>query len=393
MTQAPSPTQPNPCYVLSEERLCRNLELIAHVMKEGNVNVILAFKAFALWKSFPLFRHTINSTASSSPYEARMAYEKFGARTHTYSPAYEDATFERMLRYSSHLTFNSLSQYAHFSQRVARWNAGHAERVSLGLRINPEYSEIATALYNPCAPESRFGILAADMPTRLPQGVEGLHVHTHCESDSYALERSWAHIKAKFAPWLSQAKWLNLGGGHLMTAANYNVPHLLGVLQSIHAEYPHLQLIMEPGSAFLWQTGELYARVVDVVSNRGIKTAILNVSFTCHMPDCLEMPYRPTVVGAQTLDGEPSPEEKTDAHVYRLGGNSCLSGDSMGYWRFEKPLHVGDEVVFLDMLHYTTVKTNMFNGIAHPAIAIRHTNGETEVYRTFSYEDYLGRMC
>lgn len=393
MSRSQPHTLPNPCYVLDEKRLRSNLALIAHVMKAGRVDVILAFKAFALWKSFPIFREYIRSTAASSYNEARMAYEKFGTRAHTYSPAYEEETFGDMLRYSSHVSFNSLSQYARFCPHVARWNDHHAERVSLGLRINPEYSEIATPLYNPCAPESRFGILARDMPATLPPAIEGFHVHTHCESNSYALERSWAHIKSKFAPWLGQIKWLNLGGGHLMTGKDYDVEHLLGLLGRIHAEYPDLQIIMEPGSAFLWQTGELYARVVDVVSNRGIKTAVLNVSFTCHMPDCLEMPYRPAVRGALTMDEKPSDEEKTAALTYRLGGNSCLSGDSMGYWRFEKPLHVGDEIIFEDMIHYTTVKTNMFNGIAHPAIAIRHLDGATEVYRTFGYEDYLRRMC
>lgn len=385
---------PNPCYIMDEEKLRSNLRLIRDVMNRADVEIILAFKAFALWKSFPIFREYIEHTTASSYNEARMAYEQFGSRAHTYSPAYEEDTFVDMLRYSSHLTFNSLSQYERFVPLVEKWNTESLpeERVSLGLRVNPEYSEIETELYNPCAVGSRFGVLGEGLPESLPSAIEGLHVHTHCESDSFALQRSWQHINQKFAPWLAKVRWLNLGGGHLMTRKGYDVEHLIGVLKEIHAEYPHLHIIMEPGSAFAWQTGVLLARVVDVVSNNGIKTAILNVSFTCHMPDCLEMPYMPVVRGAEIVSPV-SAEEAVAPCVYRLGGNSCLSGDVMGCWRFPEELKVGDEIVFEDMIHYTTVKTNMFNGINHPALAVRHLDGSIEVYRKFGYEDYLSRMC
>ena len=349
---------PSPCYILEEEKLRRNLSLIKSIADRAGVEFILAFKAFALWKTFPIFREYITHTTASSLYEARLAFEEFGSKAHTYSPAYEEGTFDDIVKCSSHISFNSLTQFERFADRAAG--------VSCGLRINPEYSEIETDLYNPCAPGSRFGVLAKDLPAELPSQIEGFHCHCHCESSSYALENTLTHIEAKFGPWLSKVKWLNLGGGHLVTRADYDVEHLIGVLQNLRAKYPNLQIILEPGSAFAWQTGPLVSRVVDIVENHGIKTAILNVSFTCHMPDCLEMPYWPRVRGAETLEGEDAVGHETETTVYRLGGNSCLSGDFMGYWRFARPLTIGDTIIFEDMIHYTTVKTNMFNGIHHP---------------------------
>ena len=357
-----------------------NLALIRSVMDRANVEIILAFKAFALWKSFPIFREYISSTTASSPFEARMALDKFGKPAHAFSPAYTEADFDEYLECCSHITFNSLSQYVRFKQRALQ------RGISMGLRVNPEYSEIETELYNPCAPGSRFGVLASQMPERLPEGVEGLHCHCHCESDSFALERTLVALEAKFGAWLQQARWLNLGGGHLMTRADYDVEHLVSLLNALHSRYPHLHIIMEPGSAFAWQTGYLEAQVVDVVENHGIRTAILDVSFTCHMPDCLEMPYFPAVRGAQHVD------DKTPG-AYRLGGNSCLSGDYMGAWLFDHELQVGEHIIFEDMIHYTTVKTTMFNGVRHPSIAILHTDGELDVYRHFDADDYINRMC
>ena len=375
-----------PYYILEEEKLRRNLALIRSIAEQANVEFILAFKAFALWRTFPIFREYIHHTTASSPYEARLAYEEFGSKAHTYSPAYEAHTFDEIVRCSSHITFNSLSQYERFAPRAI------AAGISCGLRINPEYSEIETELYNPCAPGSRFGVLAESLPPVLPAGIEGFHCHCHCESSSYALEHTLEHIEAKFGPWLSQVKWLNLGGGHLVTRADYDTEHLIGLLQGLHQRYPHLRIILEPGSAFAWQTGPLVSQVVDIVENHGIKTAILNVSFTCHMPDCLEMPYHPAVRGAETLADEAAEGHETEATVYRLGGNSCLSGDFMGYWRFPQPLKVGDTVIFEDMIHYTTVKTNMFNGIHHPALVLEHTDGSRELLRQYTYEDYRDRM-
>lgn len=363
---------PNPCYVMEEDLLRRNLSLIQSVAERAGVEIILAFKAFALWKSFPIFRQYIQHTTASSPYEARLAYEEFGSKAHTYSPAYEDETFDEILRCSSHVTFNSLSQYERFAPRA------RAAGVSVGLRVNPEYSEIETELYNPCAPGSRFGSLSP------AAAVDGIHIHNHCESSAEAFVRSLRHVEKKFSAWFPKLKWINFGGGHLMTRKDYNVELLVSTLLDFRRRYPHLHVILEPGSAFAWQTGPLLARVVDIVENHGIRTAILNVSFTCHMPDCLEMPYQPEVRGAS---------QEGEGFKYRLGGNSCLSGDVMGDWWFDHELQVGEPIIFEDMIHYTTVKTTMFNGIHHPSIGMLHSDGTFELYRQFRYEDYRDRMC
>ncbi|MBQ0057799.1 MAG: carboxynorspermidine decarboxylase [Bacteroidales bacterium] len=373
---------PSPCYVLEERLLRRNLSLIKHVADEAGVEIILAFKAYALWKTFPIFREYISHTTASSVSEARLAFEEFGSKAHTYSPAYTDEDFPTIVKCSSHITFNSLSQYARFGQQAQE------SGVSCGLRVNPEYSEIETEIYNPCAPGSRFGILSCDLPEELPAGIEGFHCHCHCESSAEALEHTLVHLEDKFGKWFKQIKWLNLGGGHLMTRKDYEVDRLIGILKGLRERYPWLKIVLEPGSAFGWQTGPLISRVVDVVENHGIRTAILNVSFACHMPDCLEMPYWPTVRGAETMEDETSTEE----NVYRLGGNSCLSGDFMSSWRFDHELKPGDYVVLEDMLHYTTVKTNTFNGISHPAIALRRLDGKIELLREYGYEDYKSRM-
>lgn len=380
---------PSPCYVMEEALLRRNLELISGVAREAGVEIILAFKAFALWKSFPIFREYIGSVTASSIHEARLAFEEFGAYAHAFSPAYTDEEFDEFMRCCSHISFNSLSQYERLYERTK--SAEH--EISCGIRINPEYSEIETELYNPCAPGSRFGVTADLLPAELPAGIEGFHCHCHCESSSFALENTLKHIEEKFAAWLPKIKWLNLGGGHLMTRKDYDTEHLVGLLKGLRERYPNLHIILEPGSAFAWQTGSLVSQVVDIVESRGIRTAILNVSFTCHMPDCLEMPYQPVVTGAVSLDADAVKGAPFCENIYRLGGNSCLSGDYMGSWKFEEPLKVGDRVVFEDMIHYTTVKTNMFNGISHPSIALLHDNGELEVYKVFGYEDYRDRMC
>ena len=378
-----------PYYLLEEAKLRKNLTLIKSIADEAGVEFILAFKAYALWRTFPIFREYISHTTASSPYEARLAFEEFGSKAHTYSPAYEDDTFDTILKCSSHVTFNSLSQFERFKGRVVAY--GDAAP-SMGLRINPEHSEIETELYDPCAPGSRFGVLASQLPEQLPQGIEGFHCHCHCESSAEALQHTLGWIERKFGPWLDQVKWLNLGGGHLVTRKGYNVLLLIDILKEFKAVHPNLQLVLEPGSAFAWQTGPLVSQVVDVVENNGIKTAILNVSFTCHMPDCLEMPYHPAVRGAETIENARELGVEKDDCVYRLGGNSCLSGDYMGCWRFADPLKVGDEIVFEDMIHYTTVKTNMFNGIHHPALKLQRLDGSIETLRSYLYEDYRDRM-
>ena len=382
---------PSPCYVVEERLLRRNLQLIHDTARRADCQIILAFKAFALWRTFPVFREYIDATTASSLNEARLAAEEFGSPAHAYSPAYTEEEFPQIVACSSHITFNSLTQYERFHPMVE----ASGRRVSCGIRINPEYSEIEVDLYNPCAPGSRFGVLASQLPADLPRGIEGFHCHCHCESDSTALARTLEHIEARFGAWLPRLKWLNLGGGHLMTRRGYDIDLLVETIRGLHNRYPNLQIILEPGSAFAWQTGPLLSQVVDIVENKGIRTAILNVSFTCHMPDCLEMPYQPAVRGAVTLSSDwaqAAKEAPADSHLYRLGGNSCLSGDFMGTWAFDHELKVGDHVVFEDMIHYTTVKTCMFNGIGHPAIAMLHTDGTVEVLRRYGYEDYRDRM-
>lgn len=377
-------------YIVDESRLRRNLELIRSVADAAGVEIILAFKAYALWKTFPIFREYITATTASSLAEASMAVEKFGSKAHTYSPAYTGRDIDSIAECSSHLTFNSLSQYDRYAARVKERNP----MVSLGLRVNPEYSEIGTELYNPCAPGTRFGLTASQMPQSLPALIDGFHCHCHCESGADVFARTLAHIEEKFSRWFPGLKWVNFGGGHLMTRKDYDIGLLVRTLRGFRSRYPWLKVILEPGSAFAWQTGELVAQVADVVENGGIKTAILNVSFTCHMPDCLEMPYMPAVRGAETVSAD---EADTVAglggNIYRLGGNSCLSGDFMGFWRFDHALQVGENIIFEDMAHYTTVKTNMFNGIHHPSVAmIRESSGELEILREYSYKDYLERM-
>ena len=426
-----------PYYLFEERLLRRNLSLIKHVAEESGAEIILAFKAFALWRTFPIFREYISHTTASSPYEARLAMEEFGSPAHTYSPADTEQDFPTILACSGHITFNSLSQYRRFAPMVSEYNAQHPEKpVSCGLRVNPEYSEIETELYNPCAPGSRFGVLEEQLSeaveikdevflnessvtsaerrikdvylspstssphhsitSSLLTPIDGFHCHNHCESSAEALQESLRHLEEKFGRWFPYLKWLNLGGGHLMTRKDYNVDLLIRLIKDLRMRYPNLHIILEPGSAFAWQTGPLVSSVVDIVENHGIKTAILDVSFTCHMPDCLEMPYQPEVRGAVSLNNltiEQIDNLGNTSHLYRLGGNSCLSGDYMGLWQFDHDLQVGDEIIFEDMIHYTTVKTTMFNGIHHPSIVLERLDGTREVLRQFCYEDYRDRMC
>ena len=371
---------PSPCYVMEEDLLRKNLELIRSVKERAGVDIILAFKAFATWKVFPIIKEYISCSTASSIYEAQLAYEEMGRRAHTYSPAYTEEDFPTILKYSSHITFNSVNQYNRFKADVE----AYPEKISAGLRINPEYSEVETDLYNPCFPQSRLGI-PSDNLTELPEGIEGLHFHALCESSSYELEKTLQAVEERFGKFLPEIKWLNMGGGHLMTRKDYNIEHLISLLKNFKQKYPNLEIILEPGSAFVWQTGYLVSDVVDIVDNGGIKTAVLNVSFACHMPDCLEMPYKPVIRNAtDEADGKPT---------YRMGGNSCLAGDFIGNYSFDRPLKIGDKIIFEDMIHYTIVKTTLFNGIPHPAIGIRTSNDEFQLYRKFGYEDYKNRMC
>ncbi len=371
---------PSPCYVIEESLLRKNLALIKQVKERADIEIIMALKAFATWKVFPSVREYIPYATASSVYEARLVYEEFGTHAHTYSPAYTESDFPQLVKYSSHITFNSLSQFERFYPQT--FVGG--KRVSCGLRINPEYSDVTTELYNPCAPGSRMGITCDKLPDRLPEGIEGLHFHTLFESSAQDLEKTLQAVEQRFGKWLPQVCWLNMGGGHLMTHKDYDIEELIRILKLFKDEYRNLQIIMEPGSAFFWQTGFLRTTVVDIVENNGIQTAIIDASFTCHMPDCLEMPYKPVIRGAtDAIPGKPT---------YRIGGCSCLSGDYMGDWSFDKPLQTGDTLIFEDMIHYTTVKTTMFNGIRHPSLAMLGNDGRLDVFRTFTYDDYKSRM-
>lgn len=371
-------------YVMEERLLRRNLRLIRYVAERSGVEILVAFKAFAQWSLFPIFQEEGFSAASvSSINEARLAYEELGSKGHAFSPAYMANDFPTWQQLTSHLVFNSLSQANRFLLLP------NPQGVKYGLRINPGYSPVETALYNPAMPGSRFGVTAQDLKGGLPKGIEGLHFHLLCEGTSFQLERVLAHVTEQFDAELRQVSYINMGGGHLITEASYNIDHLVEVLLGFRQRYPHLKVYLEPGSAFAWQTGFLLAHVVDIVEHEGITTAILDVSFTCHMPDCLEMPYQPRIRGAESL---PLEAAQSDKNAVRLGGCSCLSGDFLGSWRFEKPLAIGDPIIFEDMLHYTLVKTTMFNGIDHPDIALLQESGHCEVLRSFSYQDYKERM-
>ena len=379
---------PSPCYVMEESLLRSNLALIKNVSESAGVEIILAFKAFALWKSFPIFKeYGFRFTTASSVNEAQLACEEMGSLAHTYSPAYTDDNFPVFMKYSSHITFNSLSQFNRFYPMIEK----SKKKISCGLRINPEYSDVGTDLYNPCSPGSRLGITVDLLGETLPQGVEGLHFHTLCESMSYDLGKTLEVVEFNFGHLLEQAKWINMGGGHLMTHNDYETEHLIILLKLFKSRYPNLKVILEPGGAFVWGTGYLLTTVVDIVENKGIKTAIIDASFSCHMPDCLEMPYKPVIRDAEDIY-EKQPVTDSSLNLYRIGGNSCLSGDFIGDWSFKKPLEIGDKMIFEDMIHYTTVKTTMFNGIPHPSIAIIRQDGTPEIYRTYTYEDYKNRM-
>lgn len=376
---------PTPFYIVYEEKLRRNLELISRVKQEAGVNIIMAFKANALWKTFPIIKEYVTDSTASSLNEMHLGNEELGGNVHSYCPAYTPETINEYLNGSSHITFNSVNQFNRFKADLDKHNTTPGNKhVSPGLRVNPLCSVIETDIYNPALPGSRFGVTAEQLGDTLPEGIEGLHFHSLCESSSYDLQRVLEAFEQQFGKFLPQVKWVNMGGGHLMTREGYDVQHLIGLLRDFKSRYPWLNVIMEPGSAFTWRTGDLITSVVDVVDNQGVKTAIIDASFACHMPDCLEMPYKPAITGS--VETDPS------LPTYRLGGNSCLSGDYVGDWSFEKPLATGDRLTLEDMNHYTTVKTTMFNGIQHPSIVLCDKEGDCRYLRRFDYSDYKSRM-
>lgn len=369
---------PTPYYIVYEDRMRRNLELITRVEREAGVNIIMAFKANALWRSFPVVREYNRDFTASSLNELRLGNEELGGEAHVYCPVYTEQTIDEFLSRATHLTFNSLSQWERYGQRTL------AAGVSPGLRVNPQCSVIETEIYNPALPGSRFGVTAEQLGRVLPEGIEGLHFHALCESSSYDLAKVLNAFEEQFGCYFRQLKWVNFGGGHLMTREGYDTAHLIEVLRGFRSRYPWLSVVLEPGSAWMWRTGDLITEVLDIVDNQGIKTAVIDASFACHMPDCLEMPYKPAITE--------SVEEAEGLPRYRLGGNSCLSGDYVGDWCFRNPLKAGDRLTLEDMNHYTTVKTTMFNGIQHPDIVMCDINGDCTYLRRFTYEDYKHRM-
>lgn len=379
---------PTPYFIVYEDLIRKNLNLIDKVRRDAGVEIIMAFKANALWKTFGTLREFGFSSTASSLNELKLGNEFLCRKVHSYCPAYTQLTIHEFLKGSSHITFNSISQFLQHKATLDEYNATFGKDsdgyVSAGLRVNPQCSVIETDIYNPALPGSRFGVTADMIGDRLPDGIEGLHFHQLCESTSYDLEKVLDAFKSQFGKYLSQVKWVNMGGGHLMTREGYDVEHLIKLLKDFKAEFPWLDVILEPGSAFMWRTGNLISSVVDVVENQGIKTAIIDASFACHMPDTLEMPYMPII--------SESVELNHDLPTYRLGGNSCLSGDYKGDWSFPKPLKPGDKITFEDMNHYTTVKTHFFNGIQHPNIVFLHSNGTFELLKHYTYEDYKNRM-
>lgn len=365
-------------YIIYEQRLRHNLQLISDVEQKAGVDIIMAFKANAAWRTFPIIREYNRDFTASSLNELRLGKEELGGEGHVFSPAYDEGNIMEYLKHASHITFNSLSQLERYGPLAKEHD------VSVGLRVNPQCSVIETDIYNPALPGGRLGVTEENLRAYgKPLDVEGLHFHALCESSSYDLEKVLNAFESKFGDYLPSLKWVNFGGGHLMTKEGYDTDHLVQVLKEFKARHPHLRVILEPGSAFTWRTGDLEALVVDVVENDGVKTAILDVSFSCHMPDCLEMPYTPAVTEC----------EPTGKYVYRLGGNTCLNGDVCpGEFRFLHPLKVGDKLTFEDMNHYTTVKTTMFNGVQHPDIELVRQDGSRETLRHFDYSDYKNRM-
>ncbi len=375
---------PAPCYVLDEKLLRQNLILMNHVKTESGVHIICAFKGYAMWSSFPLVRQYLDGATASSVYEARLCFEEMKSFAHTYSAVYFPDGFDDIMQFSSHISFNSLSQFHRYYPSVKTWNQGDKHTISCGIRINPEFSVVETDLYNPSKAGGRLGEDLNNFKGDLPECVEGIHVHALCESSAEDTEGLIQRVEDIIGDWLPQLKWLNLGGGHLMTRSGYDVAHLIKVLKRFKDKYPHLDVILEPGSAVGWNTGVLVSKVLDIVHNHGVKTLMVDVSFTAHMPDTLEMPYRPRIVGAtDPVEGKPT---------YRIGGTSCLSGDFMEEYSFEKDINIGDTIVFEDMIHYTMVKTSMFNGVPHPSIGIWTEDNIFKLVKTFTYEDYKNRL-
>ncbi len=368
---------PSPCFVLEEGLLRRNLEILDSVQKETGAQILCALKGFAMYSTFPMVKEYLPTCTASSLNEARLCFEEFGEKAHLCAPVYLEHEFDELTKYTSHITFNSLGQWDRFKQSAR--NAG----LSCALRINPEYSEVETDLYNPCMPGSRLGITANKLDNQLPEGIEGLHFHALCEDSAETLQNTLKAVEEKFGKYLHQAKWLNMGGGHHITRKDYNIELLIELIKNISDKYD-LNVILEPGEAVGWQTGYLVSSVQDIFENDGVQIAMLDVSVAAHMPDCLEMPYKPKVLCASDpVKGKPT---------YRFGGMTCLSGDFIGDYSFDQPLSIGDKIIFDDMIHYTMVKTTTFNGVGLPAIGIWTEDNMFKLIRKFGFDSYKDRL-
>ncbi len=367
---------PSPSFVCEQDLLENNLKLLKRIQDEADVNILLALKGFALYSTFDLCKKYLKGCCASGLHEAMLAKEKFGGEVHTYSPAFKNEEIEEIIELSNHLVFNSFNQLNQFKSKAIG-------KTSIGLRINPEYSSVEVDLYNPCAINSRLGITKENFEDDNLEGIEGLHFHALCEQNVDALEGALAAFEKNFSQYFSQLKWVNFGGGHHITRSDYDVEGLIEILKNFKKRYPHLKIYLEPGEAIGWQTGYLVATVLDVLKN-GMNLAILDTSAESHMPDTLAMPYRAEIRNAGNAN-----EKK---FTYRLGGNTCLAGDIIGDYSFDKPLKVGDKIILEDMIHYTMVKTTTFNGIKLPSIVIKVSDDCYQIVNNFGYNEYISRL-
>ncbi|AFL99864.1 MULTISPECIES: carboxynorspermidine decarboxylase [Desulfitobacterium] len=369
---------PTPSYVVDEKLLRRNLEILQSVQDRTGCNILLALKGFSMHAVFPLVGQYLKGIAASSLFEARLGFEEMGKEVHVYSPAYIEEEFDELLGYCDHMVFNSFDQWRKFRDKVKK----HPRKIECGIRVNPEYSEIATDIYNPCYRNSRLGVTLANFKPEELEGIDGLHFHTLCEQNSDTLERTIKVVEEKFGEHLKRMKWLNLGGGHHITRPDYDLETLVRCILYLKEKYG-VEIYLEPGEAIALNTGFLVSKVLDIVDN-GMKIAILDASAACHMPDVLEMPYRPAIING----GEPGEYPYT----YRFGGNTCLAGDVIGDYSFAEPLKPGDKLIFCDMAHYTMVKNNMFNGVNLPNIMLYNEEEGFKMIRRFGYEDFKNRL-
>lgn len=370
---------PSPCYVVDEKLLTKNLELLNHVQERTGCNIILALKGFSMFSTFPLVGKYLKGVTSSSLFEARLGYEEMGKQVHIFAPAYRDDEFDEIMKYCDHIVFNSFNQWDKFKDKVKNFKG---KKIECGIRINPEYSEIETDIYNPCFKNSRLGTTLDNFNEEDLEGIDGLHFHTMCEQNSDTLERTIKVVEEKFGKYLKNMKWLNFGGGHHITRADYDVEKLIECILYMKNKYD-LDIYLEPGEAVALNTGFLVSTVLDILEN-GMQLGILDTSAACHMPDVLEMPYRPHIIGS----GMPGEKKYT----YRFGGPTCLAGDIIGDYSFDEPLKIGDKLVFCDMAHYSMVKNNTFNGINLPSIVLYKEDGTIQIVKKFGYEDFKGRL-